>query len=272
MIPLCNLHTHTTYCDGDNTVEEMIASAIEMGCKTLGFSGHSPRAHAGGWCMAEEDVKKYIEDVKSTREKYADKIEVALGIEYDTHTVLDVSEFEYVIGSVHAIKTGDTLFDVDNGNKQKTADIVKEFYGGDWFEYAKGYYRELCRIPDVVDCQIIGHFDLLTKVNQDYCLFDEDDPRYRRAALEALEYLCSKDYIFEINTGAISRGYRREPYPNSFILKEMAYRGARIMLNSDTHSKNTILFHFEQAVEYARSCGVKALTVMENKKFREIGI
>ena len=39
---LQNLHTHTTYCDGKNTAEEMVQKAIELGFKSLGFSGHAP--------------------------------------------------------------------------------------------------------------------------------------------------------------------------------------------------------------------------------------
>ena len=36
-----NLHTHTCFCDGKNTPEEMVISAIEKGMDVLGFSGHS---------------------------------------------------------------------------------------------------------------------------------------------------------------------------------------------------------------------------------------
>ena len=39
---LQNLHTHTTYCDGKNTAEEMVQKAIELGFRSLGFSGHAP--------------------------------------------------------------------------------------------------------------------------------------------------------------------------------------------------------------------------------------
>ena len=33
-----NYHTHTTYCDGVNTAEEMIQTAIEKHFSILGFS------------------------------------------------------------------------------------------------------------------------------------------------------------------------------------------------------------------------------------------
>ena len=35
-----NLHTHSLYCDGRNTIDEMIQAAIRAGFESLGFSGH----------------------------------------------------------------------------------------------------------------------------------------------------------------------------------------------------------------------------------------
>ena len=35
-----NLHTHSLYCDGKNTIEDMTLEAIQKGFTILGFSGH----------------------------------------------------------------------------------------------------------------------------------------------------------------------------------------------------------------------------------------
>ena len=36
-----NYHTHTTYCDGADSPEELVLEAIRLGCPEIGFSGHS---------------------------------------------------------------------------------------------------------------------------------------------------------------------------------------------------------------------------------------
>ena len=36
---LCDMHTHTTYCDGQNTPEEMIEEAIKKGLQKSDFRG-----------------------------------------------------------------------------------------------------------------------------------------------------------------------------------------------------------------------------------------
>ena len=66
---------------------------------------------------------------------------------------------------------------------------------------------------------ILGHIDLVTKLNRGNALFDEDDPRCRTAALEALHHTDPDATLLEVNTGAISRGYRDTPYPAVFLLR-----------------------------------------------------
>ena len=72
---------------------------------------------------------------------------------------------------------------------------------------------ELEKVALEPETDIVGHFDLLTKFNERRCFFDEESPAYRRAALRAMEALVAAGKIFEVNTGAISRGYRSTPYP-----------------------------------------------------------
>ena len=39
-----NLHTHSSYCDGKDTPEELVLYAISAGFSSIGFSGHiSPK-------------------------------------------------------------------------------------------------------------------------------------------------------------------------------------------------------------------------------------
>ena len=102
MTPKCNLHTHTDFCDGKNSAEEMVIAAIEAGCRTLGFSGHSFE-FGTDWCMSEEGTRNYRDEVKRLKKKYADKIEILLGVEYDYFSEIDTREYDYVIGSVHYV-------------------------------------------------------------------------------------------------------------------------------------------------------------------------
>ena len=67
-----------------------------------------------------------------------------------------------------------------------------------------------------------------------------------RAALAALDRLKSAPVLFEINTGAIARGYRISPYPDPFLLRAMQDAGVKLMLNSDCHDRRFLLCGFDQ--------------------------
>ena len=51
---------------------------------------------------------------------------------------------------------------------------------------------------------------------------------------------------FEINTGAMSRGWRTSPYPAKPIRDYIRAHGGRLILSSDSHKADTLLYAFDQ--------------------------
>lgn len=264
---LQNLHTHTLFGDGRNTAEEMVLGSLSSGCASLGFSEHSPlppAADSGGWSMAEKDVPAYRREVLRLREKYAGQLEIFLGLEQDMDSPPAQGQWDYLIGSVHSVWSGGTCLSVDC-SAEDTARAIRQFFAGDPYAYAESYFSRVACVAEATGCQIAGHFDLLTKFNEGGRFFDEGHPRYRDAAVSALENLLRRDVIFEINTGAMSRGYRTVPYPAPFLLQAVRERGGRICITSDSHSADTVLFAFDQARELAKSCGFREAWVLSKE-------
>ena len=74
--------------------------------------------------------------------------------------------------------------------------------------------------------------------------------------------------IFEINTGAISRGYRTAPYPGPALLRAIREMGGRICVTSDSHSADTVTCAFPQAAALARACGFREAVVLTERGFQ----
>ncbi len=255
---LCDVHAHTVFCDGNNTPEEMVLSAIDKGCRVFGLSGHSFAAwdSAKEWRMELSDQLEYADIINSLKQKYADKIRLLLGAEMDYFAEPLNFKSDYIIGSVHAIKHGDCVLEIDIA-PDALQNGINEYYGGDALRFARDYYELEAGIVDRTQCDIIGHFDLLTKFNERCQIIDTTSKKYRDIALEALDALIEKHKIFEINTGAMSRGWRTHPYPEDFILGRLAEKNADVMLTSDSHSAENIMYAFDKAEAYARACGIK---------------
>ena len=271
MMLKCSLHTHTTFCDGKNTPEEMVLSAIEQGGQTLGFSEHSKVYDPNGenWGMSDEKQSLYIREINRLKEKYADSINVLLGVEQDYTAGIPTYSFDYVIGSVHAVIKDGIRVDVDV-DPQGLLTFIREHYHNNSMLFAKDYYALVADVARQTNCDIIGHFDLLTKFNEKFFFVDTSSKEYRTYALEAADALIEQNRIFEINTGAISRGWRKDPYPEKFILTRLVEKKADIILSSDTHSKETVFYFYDEAIEYARSCGVRELCIYQNGVFEKI--
>ena len=78
--------------------------------------------------------------------------------------------------------------------------------------------------------------------------------------------------VFEITTGAISRGYRTTPYPQPFILKEIHKIGGKVIISSDCHDKNYLNCYFDESLDLLRSCGFDKVAVLGKSGFEEIKI
>ncbi|MBE6991246.1 MAG: histidinol-phosphatase HisJ family protein [Ruminococcaceae bacterium] len=240
-----NYHTHSTYCDGNDSLEQMTLAAIEKGFDTLGFSGHSYTFFDEEYCMTKENTVRYQQDIASLKEKYAGKIQLLCGIEQDMYSTEDTGCYDYAIGSAHYVKKGSRYLAVDNSAQQFMGQI-NELYDGNCYAFCEDYFSQISSLYERTGCDIIGHFDLVTKFNEGNVLFDESHPRYREAAETAATKLIAADVPFEINTGAMAKKLRTSPYPATRLCDFIAANGGRFILSSDCHSKNLLDFGFDE--------------------------
>ena len=256
MTPLaCSVHTHATLCDGRSALEEMAAAAYAAGVQYFGVSCHShtPIPSDRG-CVLPADMTAYRAAVLDLRAAYAGRMEVLLGLEWDSQSDVLPEGFDYWIGSVHYLKGANgAYYAIDWGEEQFTA-CRDELFGGDALTMAEGYFAEVARVA-AKRPTILGHIDLVTKLNAGNKFFDEDAPRYRAAALAALHAADPRATLLELNTGAMSRGYRDAPYPALFLLKEWRAMGGRIILTSDSHSADTVVYGYDRSIALAKAAG-----------------
>ena len=117
------------------------------------------------------------------------------------------------------------------------------------------------RVVEVTKCDIIGHFDRLTKFAERDPWFDACHPRYEAAWKRAADILLKTGKPFEVNTGAISRGYRTDAYPSREIRQYLRAKGARLILSSDAHGKENVGFAFDRFRDEIRGCGPESIVI-----------
>lgn len=252
-----NYHTHSTFCDGSDAPEAMVCRALELGFDHLGFSGH----------MDEEihmDWDAYVAEIARLRGVYAGRIDILCGVELDTlYDPASCPGAEYVIGSTHYLDVAPEGYsravDWDAPTLQRLCD---EFYGGDWYALCGAYYELEAQVGERTGCSFVGHFDLVTRFNDETRSFDECDPRYEGPALEAMAHLVGQGLPFEINCGAHNRDRKQELYPRMSLLRALRDMGGEIVISSDAHETRYLNGSFDVAVARAIECGFTHTNVL----------
>lgn len=277
-----NFHTHTTFCDGTSTAEEMVQRALDLGFFALGFSGHMDPGVPMDW-------QAYSAEVKRLRAAYADRLDILLGAEldlcFDPATCADA---EFIVGSTHYLPVGDDyrrmladptyLPTGEDGylcvdwEEDKLVSGCQEYFGGDWYALCRAYFELEAQVIERTHCTFVGHFDLVTRFNDQLGLFDETDPRYLGPALEVMEHLVSQGAAFEINCGAINRGRKAEPYPRPELLRALSDFGGQIFINSDAHQRELLNGGFDVAVSRALDAGFTHVCVLGHDSFGNVEV
>ena len=263
---LSNLHTHTTFCDGKSTAEETVLAAIKKGFVSIGFSGHGYTAFELTSCMKDEEG--YIREINRLKELYKNEIEIYLGTEEDSFSLVDRSKYEYIIGSSHFLKLNDRILPLDL--RIECMNECLSAFGGDITAISESYYGGFAsylksRRPDVV-----GHFDLLTKYDEKIGPYFLGNPAHDKIAERFITELGKDGFLFEVNTGAIARGYRTSPYPATNLLYKLKKSGSPITLTSDCHNAEYLDCYFKETKELLYDIGFRELTILRNHNFTKI--
>jgi len=266
-----NLHMHSTWDDGKCAVEEMIRASKAAGLTSVGVSVHCPMPFPNSWECPGEKIPDYIAEVRALKKKYAGGIDVYLGIEWDVSAKdIDLAPYDYVIGSAHQLPLGGDP-SVDE-SAEATARSLEVHFKGDADAMAEMYFAELEKVADEPRAAIVGHFDLLTKFDETHHFFNENSPRYRAAAERAMKKLVDAGKIFEVNTGAISRGYRSMPYPSMQWLKLLHKLGGKVTISADAHHTSGVACAFDLAEKLVKEAGFSEIWVLQKEKFVPVSI
>ena len=230
-----DLHIHTIFSDGANTPEDMIGAGIKLGLEKIGISDHSYTDFDTTYGIKKDRIQEYKNRILSLKQKNAGKIEVLLGIEQDYYSNAPTDGFDYLIGSVHYLFANGEYLPVDE-SAADTKNAINNHFGGDPYAFAAEYFRTLSNFAERDEIKIIGHFDILTKFNEQDKTIDTNNPRYVAAWQSAADALIKSGKTFEINYRSMYRGLTTETHPSNEIISYLIDRGATLIKSSDSHS------------------------------------
>ena len=157
MTNLTNYHSHCLYCDGRANMEDFIRFAISEGFTSYGISSHAPLPFSTAWTMEWDRMDDYLSEFSRLKKKYADKIELAIGLEIDylneesnpSLPCFQKLSLDYRIGSVHMLYSPEgKIVDIDTP-ADLFRQLVDKHFDGDLDSVVHLYYKNLLRMVEL---------------------------------------------------------------------------------------------------------------------------
>ena len=262
-----SVHCHSTMCDGKNTLQDMASAACAQGLTTLGFTGHSYTQRDREYCMSPSRTAQYKATIAKLKTEYKGKVDILCGIEWDILSEDKRTGYDYWIGSAHHLygKNTGKYYEIDF-RPQDLWDCINDDFDADPLAAVEAYFAEVEKVaaqkPD-----ILAHIDLIKKLNANGEFFDEESPRYKAAALKALQAAKDNDCLLEVNTGGVYRGYRKDFYPGPWLLGEWQKMGGKVIITSDSHDINSLTYGFDEAAAAIKAAGFTSVEVLTGHGF-----
>ena len=242
-------HTHTTFSDGSNSVEEMLEQAVNLGWNEIGISDHLQihkyidkvaeyhiyeRIQKKTFKERESDLLKHIEHIRKAAKKYPLRVLIGLEVDYFSYngweeefrSFIKGMDVDYLIlGSHFCFDENDMIMDF--GDASKPAHISNHFNN-----MQKGIESGLFKF--------VAHIDYIRK----YQPMRMED--FKPEILGVLDALKKHNVATEFNSKGFSIGIGG-PSPSNWVLEELRNRNIPIAISDDAHSVNMLGIHFEEA-------------------------
>lgn len=249
-----------SYCshDGQATIREQCARAVELGLDEIGFSEHKdfdPNDPAVDYF----DYDRYADEIAEAREEFSGALAVRMGVEVDYQKwfeseiadFLGNHAFDFVIGSVHYVDSIMLMTPeyVDRRTKE---------------EAYRDYYQAVLDSVNSGLIDIVGHLEYANR--RGVPLYGRFDPAPFRAHVEELvDAMIARNVALEINTAGLRQG-TESTYPCEAHVALYAERGGKLLtIGSDAHRPEDLADQYTLAAEMALRHGLREITTWSGR-------
>ena len=207
-----DLHMHSNWSDGLNTIEEMVKACIAMGYEYMAISDHSQSARVANG-LTPERFEEQKREIQRLRDLYGDKIQILWSAEVDIlpDGSLDLpddllKEFDFVTASIHSRFNQDNTERILKAMENPYVNLIGHPFGKQ-YGYREGYPLDFDKI-----LQKAKETNTALEINSQR--EDLDSQHIRRAVEEGVKLVINSDahsikqlWTTKIGIGLARRGW-----------------------------------------------------------------
>ena len=255
-------HCHTTLCKhAFGTTDEYAEAALARNFKGITFTCHCPLpdGFSANVRMSPGQFDEYVAMVASTRDAFAGRLDVRLGLESDYYPGVEAwleklhasAPLSHVLGSIH----------------YQVSDYRKLFYTGEIFSYQKLYYDHLALSAESGLFDTLSHPDLIKNESP----ADWDFKRLRPTIEHALDRIAATGVAMELNTSGVQKALpEMNPSPSQLAL--MHERGIPVVIGADAHVARRVGDGYITALRLLESAGYNDVSYFIDRKRQTVPI
>lgn len=255
-------HCHTTLCNhAIGHPDEYAAVALERGFKGITFTCHCPLpdGFSASVRMRPDQFEEYVEMIDATREKFAGRLDVRLGLESDYYPGVEPwleklharAPLSHVLGSIH----------------YQVYDYRKLFYTGDIHHYQELYFDHLALSAESGLFDTLAHPDLIKNESP----ADWDFERLRPVIARALDRIAATGVAMELNTSGVQKSLP-EMNPSPTQLAMMHEREIPVVIGADAHIPQRVGAGYRFALNLLQTTGYENVHFFLDRKRQSISI
>ena len=242
----------------------------------IGFSSHAPVPFNSDWHMQLDQLDEYISKIEFLKVKHKE-INIYSGLEVDyipgqicPNAYVDRS-LDLIIGSVHYVgqfkKRINCCID---GTQEEFERGLKLIFNNDIKKLVARYYQIVVEMIENDPPDIIGHLDLIKKLNSNNSYFNEEESWYQDIIADVIRVISASNCIVEVNTRGYYKGITKDFYPSKQILEKCFEANIRLTISSDAHRPDEIDNNFEDVASVLLNIGYKSVYVFEKEQWCKI--
>ena len=255
-------HCHTALCKhAFGTTDEYAEAALARNFKGITFTCHCPLpdGFSANVRMSPGQFDEYVAMVASTRDAFAGRLDVRLGLESDYYPGVEAwleklhasAPLSHVLGSIH----------------YQVSDYRKLFYTGEIFSYQKLYYDHLALSAESGLFDTLSHPDLIKNESP----ADWDFKRLRPTIEHALDRIAATGVAMELNTSGVQKALpEMNPSPSQLAL--MHERGIPVVIGADAHVARRVGDGYITALRLLESAGYNDVSYFIDRKRQTVPI
>ncbi len=255
-------HCHTPLCKhAFGEPDEYAAAALARGFKGITFTCHCPLpdGFSANVRMAPEQFDDYVSMIAATREAFAGRLDVRLGLESDYYPGVEPwlrelhsrVPLSHVLGSIH----------------YQVGDYRKLFYTGDVQSYQELYFEHLALSAESGLFDTLAHPDLIKNESPRDWDFKRILPHLERA----LDRIAATGVAMELNTSGVMKALP-EMNPSPAQLRLMRERDIPVVIGADAHVPDRVGDGYPKALQLLQQAGYSEVSYFLDRKRHTVPI